>query len=72
MIEFSVESSHENVQIGFQCSQMVECVMIDFVDHACVQIVGIDVLGPDGQNPIEDWDIDIGSFLNDAVRKKIN
>lgn len=47
MIEFAVETGHENVEIGFQCAQMIERLRVDFVDHARVEVGWVNVLWPD-------------------------
>lgn len=69
MLEVSfVEPRHEDVQIGLQRPQVVERVLVDFPDHGRVEVVGVDVLGPDRQDSIGHGDVNVRSLLDDAVK----
>lgn len=70
MLEFSVESRHENVQIGFQRMQMVDCLLVDFVHHADVEIVRINLLRSDREDSVGDGNVHIGGLFQDAVEVK--
>lgn len=70
MLGFSVESRHENVQIGFKCVQMVDCLLVDFVHHADVEIVRVNLLRSDREDSVGDGNVHIGGLLKDAVEVK--
>lgn len=69
VVKLSTESCHENVQISFQCSQMIECVLIDFVHKAWVKACWVHGLRTNRQDSVSDWNVYIGCMLDNAVRK---
>lgn len=70
MLEFAVESSHENVQIGLECAQVVESLLVDAVDHARVEVARIDVLWSDGEDSVGNGNVDVCGLFGDAVDTK--
>lgn len=67
----SGEARHEDVQIRLERAQVSEGARVDFADHAGVEVVGIDVLGADGQDAVGDGDVHVGCLLDDAVGGKL-
>lgn len=51
---------------------MVECLIVDFVDHARVEIGGIDGLWADRQDSVGDGNVHVGGLLGDAVKQEIS
>lgn len=70
MIEFAVEARHENVEVRLERAQVVDGLLVDFVDHAGVEVGGIDGLRADRQDAVEDGDVHVGGLLGDAVKRQ--
>jgi hypothetical protein len=70
MIEFAVETRHENVQIGLQRVQVAICLRVDFADHACIEVVRIHGLRANREDSVEDGNVHVSGLLGDAVKRK--
>lgn len=72
MMKFAVEARHENVEVGFQCAQVIEGLLVDFVDDTGIQIGGIHALRANWEDAIDDGDVDVCGVFDDAVFKAGN
>lgn len=67
MMELFAEASHENVQVGLKCAQVLERVHVDLFQQILVDVVRIHVFRTNRENSIGYWDVDVRGVLDETT-----